>query len=346
MPSNAVVQVADTPVTSETFNHWMRVAAASAAQTTGGVPTVPVPPDYTACIANLKKHQTTTGPAADEAALKSQCEQQYKSYKAEVMSFLISSEWVIQEAKRLGVHLTDQEVQKELEKLRQREFPKEAEFKKFLATSGETISDLLLRVKIDMLGSRIEKKVANGAKPVTASEVEHYYNLHQSQYGKPEAKDLLAILTKTEAGANKAKQEIESGKSFASVAKTSSIDPTSKNTGGKLNGVVRGEEQKEFEDAIFSAKENVLSGPVRTPFGYYVFEVKKTTPAAKAALAKVSAEIKRQLKAQRQQAAMTAFLKAFQTRWKNQTDCPNGYVVEDCKQYQKPKTTSTGPTVR
>ena len=199
---------------------------------------MPVPPDYTACIANLKKHQTTTGPAADEAALKSQCEQQYKSYKAEVMSFLISSEWVIQEANRLGVHLTDQEVQKELEKLRQREFPKEAEFKKFLATSGETISDLLLRVKIDMLGSRIEKKVANGAKPVSASEVEHYYNLHQSQYGKPEAKDLLVILTKTEAGANKAKQEIESGKSFASVAKTSSIDPTSKNTGGKLNGVV------------------------------------------------------------------------------------------------------------
>ena len=38
---------------------------------------------------------------------------------------------------------------------------------------------------------------------------------------------------------------------------------------------------------------------------------------------------------------MTAFLKAFQSRWKDQTDCPNGYVVEDCKQYQKPKTTTT-----
>ena len=173
MPSDAVVQVADTPVSMNTFDHWMRVAAASEAQTTGATPTVPVPPDYTACIANLKAHQTTTGPTTGEAELKSQCEQQYKSYKDEVMSFLISSEWVIQEAKRLGVHATDKEVVKELEKLRQREFPKEAEFKKFLATSGETISDLLLRVKIDMLGSRIEKKVTNGSQGRRSKEVEH-----------------------------------------------------------------------------------------------------------------------------------------------------------------------------
>jgi foldase protein PrsA len=345
VPSNAVVKVAETPVSKEAFNHWMRVASASQAQTTGFASTLPVPPHYTACIALLKKEATKATTPPSNAGLKKECEMQYKTFKTEVMSFLISTEWVIQEAKRLGVHVTDQEVMKELEKLRKREFPKEELFKKFLSTSGETISDLLLRVKVDMLGSRIEKKVGKGAK-ISESDVRKYYEMHQSTYGKPEAKDLLVVLTKTEAEANKAKQEIESGKSFASVAKARSIEPTSKNNGGQINGVARGQEEKSLETAIFSAKENVLSGPVKTPFGSYIFEVKKTIPAVTEPFSKVQKEIKQSLAAHRQQTRMSAFLKAFQKRWREQTDCPPGYVVEDCKQYQKPKTTATptGPT--
>ena len=139
-----------------------------------------------------------------------------------------------------------------------------------------------------------------------------------------------------------AKGEIESGKSFASVAKSKSIDPTSKNTGGELPGVVKGEEQKALSEAVFSAKQGVLSGPVKTPFGYYVFEVKGVHAPTQQSLSQVKSTIKQQLVAQGQQGALSKFVKEFQSKWKGRTECRSGYVVQDCKESPTPKTTTTG----
>ncbi len=79
-----------------------------------------------------------------------------------MLGFLISSEWVIGEAANLGVKVSDAEVKKEFEKIKNEQFPKAAEFEKFLASSGQTVSDLLLRVKLNMLSSKIQQKIAKG----------------------------------------------------------------------------------------------------------------------------------------------------------------------------------------
>ena len=114
----------------------MAVAAASSATAARRAkPVVPVPPNYTACIAHLRR--TAAKPAKGqkpptEAQLKSQCEQQYKSLQQEVLGFLISSQWVIGEANSLGVKISDKEVKKQFEKIKSQQFPKAAEFEKFL----------------------------------------------------------------------------------------------------------------------------------------------------------------------------------------------------------------------
>ncbi len=74
-----------------------------------------------------------------------------------------------------------------------------------------------------------------------------------------------------------------------------SIDPTSKANGGKLPGVVKGQEEKALDTAVFSAQTNVLSGPVKTPFGYYIFEVQSVTPGSQQTLKQAEASIKSQL---------------------------------------------------
>ena len=162
-----------------------------------------------------------------QAELKSECEQQYTSLKQEVLGFLISSEWVIGEASNLGVKVSDAEVKKEFEKIKNEQFPKAAEFEKFLSTSGQSVSDLLLRVKLNMLSQKIQQKIAKEKKNVSEAEAQKYYNEHQSNYGSPEKRNVEIILTKTEAQAQAAKKEIEGGKSFSDVAKKVSIDPTS-----------------------------------------------------------------------------------------------------------------------
>jgi foldase protein PrsA len=346
VPGNAVVQVGGTPISKTAFEHWMSVASTSDKEAgSTEKPVIPVPPEYTACIAHLRTtaaKTATKGQAAPTTAkLKSQCEAQYKALQQEVLGFLISSQWVLSEANSLGVKLSDAEVKKEFAKIKASQFPKAAEFEKFLASSGQTVSDLLLRVKLNLLSQKIQKQIVKNKSKVTQAQITKYYNENKSKYGTPEKRNVRIILTKTEAQANAAKKEVESGKSFASVAAKDSIDPTSKADGGLLKEVVKGEEEKALDTAIFSASKGPIGGPVKTPFGYYIYQVVTITPGTQEALSKVQATIKQQLISTGQQAALSKFVKEFKKKWTNQTECRSGYVVQDCKTYKAPKTSGT-----
>jgi foldase protein PrsA len=352
VPGNAVANVNGTAITVSTFNHWMAVAAnASSASTTTGAATpkvpVPDPPSYTNCIAHLEA--TAPKPAKGQkkptaAELKTQCEQQYTSLKQSVLGYLISANWVLSEAAERGVKVSDAEVKKQFNQIKSQQFPTEAAFQKFLASTGYTVSDVLLRVKLDLLSTKLQQKISKeaGAKP-TEKEIKSYYEQHKSQYGQPEKRNILIILTKTQAQAEQAKKEIESGKSFSSVAKADSIDPVSKAAGGSLPGVVKGQEEKALDEAVFSAKVKVLGGPVKTPFGYYIYEVTKVIPGNQQALSSVQSTIKQQITAEKQQKAVSEFVKNFRKKWTARTECRDEYSVQDCKSYKAPKT-STGTT--
>jgi foldase protein PrsA len=353
IPGNAVVSVNGTPITTATFNHWMTVAAGSSAASaatagkTAPKAVVPDPPNYTACIAHLEA--TAPKPAKGQtkltsAALKSQCEQQYTELKQQVLAYLISANWVIKEAEERGIKVSDAEVKKQFNQIKAQQFPKEADFQKFLASTGYTVSDLLLRVKLNTLSSKIQQKVSKeaGKKP-TQKEITAYYEQHKSQYGQPEKRNILIILTKTLAQAEQAKKEIESGKSFASVAKSTSIDPVSKAAGGSLPGVVKGQEVKALDEAVFKAQLNVLGGPIKTPFGYYIYEVKKTIPGSQQPLSKVQSTISQQIVAQKQQKSLSEFIKNFRKKWEGRTECRAEYSVKDCKGYKAPATTTAAP---
>lgn len=345
---DAVVQVNGNAITKSTFDHWMKVAASSSAGTTStSKPVVPDPPSYSNCIAHLRATQPKPAKGATaptESQLKSQCEQQYTALKSQVLSFLISAEWLLGEASERNVSVTQKAVEKQFNTLKKEQFPKEAEFQKFLASTGQTVSDLLLRVKLQLLSRKIQESVTKGAsKAVTTAEAQKYYNEHKSTYGQPERRNLLVVLTKTEAQAKSAKSEIQSGKSFASVAKAHSIDPVSKAKGGSLPDVSKGQVEKALGDAVFAAKLNTLSGPVKTPFGYYIFEVKKVLPASQQPFSSEESSIKQQVAAQRQQKSLSTFVSSFRKKWTARTECRPQYMVQDCKGYKAPKTPAVPP---
>jgi parvulin-like peptidyl-prolyl isomerase len=347
IPGNAVVQVGGTPISKDAFKHWVGIAATASSASAGSAATKPVlpePPDYKACIAHLQA--TTPAPAKGQPApttaqLKSQCEQQYKQLQQQVLGFLISSDWVLGEAAALGVKVSDAEVHKQFAKIKAGQFPRAAEYEKFLAHTGQTTSDLLLRVKLNLLSSKIQEKIAKRKHAVTKAEIEKYYNENKQRFGTPEKRNVEVVLTKAEAEAKKARQEIESGKSFAVVAKKVSIDPGSRVNGGLLQEVVKGQQDKTLDQAVFSAQTNVLGGPLKTPFGYYIYRVKSTTPGNQQSLSQAEAAIKSQLTAQQSQTSLSSFVKEFRKKWKAKTECRSGYVIRDCKQFKEPKTSTT-----
>jgi foldase protein PrsA len=351
VPGNAVVRVGDDTIKKTMFDHWMQVASISsqgANPAAGGTPkaNIPQPPDFKACIA--EKAKTAPKPAKGQpkptdAQFKTQCKQEYEGLRDQVLQFLISAEWIQGEAGDQGVKLSDKDVLKEFEKTKKQSFPKEKDFQNFLKTSGMSLEDLLYRVKLDTLSNKLRERITKGKDKVTDKQIEDYYKKNKARFAQPERRDLRIILTKTEGKANEAKSAVASGQSFKTVAKKFSIDQASKNQGGVLLAVAKGQQEKALDEAVFKAKKGELVGPVKTQFGYYVFKVQKITKSSQQSLKQSRETIKSLLASQNQQKALDTFVKDFRDKWKDKTKCKDGYVTQDCENAPKPKTDTNVP---
>ena len=81
------------------------------------------------------------------------------------------------------------------------------------------------------------------------------------------------MLSKKQADVDEAKQRVEGGESWSKVAKELSDDPASKDQGGKLLGVTKGQQDPKLDAAVFAAVPKKVAGPIKTDAGYYVFRV-------------------------------------------------------------------------
>lgn len=341
MPPNGVAKVGDTVITKDQFNHWLNAAAHGSAAP-GGAVVVPDPPDFTKCIANQQKQPVPKGSKKPtKPQLKTQCKQQYDALKQQVMQFLISAEWIQQEADKQDVKVSDKEVQKQFADQKKQSFPKDADYQKFLKSSGMTEKDLLFRVKLDVISNEVRTKVLKGNKKVTDAQISAYYNKNKKRFAQPERRDLEVVLTRDKSKADAAKKALDSGQKFKDVAKKYSIDEASKAQGGKLPGVAKGQQEKAFDDAIFSAKKNAIVGPVKTQFGYYVFRVTKVTAATQQTLGQTKETIRNLLKSQNEQKSLNGFVTKFRKDFKKKTKCAKPYLIADCGNAPKTKTGST-----
>jgi foldase protein PrsA len=351
IPGNAVVKVEDTSIKKDDYNHWLEVAAISsasqadpAAAQSGKKPVVnlPEPPDYARCVADKKKSAPKPAkgrPATKDSEYVEQCKTEYEALRSTVLSFLISAEWIEGEAAEQDIKVAEADVKKKFAETRKQSFPKEADFRKFLASSGQSEEDLLYRVRLDELSNKLRDKIVKGKDKVSDAQIAAYYNKNKQRFAQPERRDVRIVLTKTEDKAREARRALTGGDSFKSVAKEYSIDEASKEQGGVLLAVAEGQQEAALDKAVFAAEKGELQGPVRTQFGFYVFQVSKITPAKQGTLAESKQTIQQLLAAENQQKALDTFVKDFRKRWKEKTECREQYVTADCKGEPEPKPT-------
>lgn len=340
VPGNAVATVDGEAIDKTEFTHWLNVAAKSSGQPNAAVPDPEA--DYAKCVA--AKRKATPAPAkgqpkVTDTQLKTQCKQEYDQLRNQVLQLLISFKWIQGEAESMDVKVADSEVKKSFDEQKKQSFPKDADYKKFLETSGQTQEDILQRVKLDLLSNKIRDKIVKGKDKVNDKQIEDFYNKNKARFAQPEKRDLRVVLTKDKANADKAKAALEGGDSWKAVTKKYSIDDTSKAAGGKLPAQAKGTLDKELDDAVFAAKKGELVGPIKTQYGYYVFTVTGVTEASQQTLAEAKETIKQTLASEGQQKALDSFVKDFTKRWKDKTECSEGYKTTDCK--NGPKATPT-----
>jgi foldase protein PrsA len=340
LSSSDVAKVGGSAITKADFNHWIAIAAKSGAQQGGGSGVVPDPPNYTNCIAALrksapapKKGQT----APTDASFLAQCKQQYKTLIPQVVGYLISAKWIEGEAKDQSVSVSDAEVNQQLALTKKQAFPTAKAYATYLQTTGMGAADVLFRIRIQALSQKIQQKVTKTASTVSNAQVSAYYAAHKAQFLQPERRDIQIVLAKTQAKASAAKAAIQGGMSFAAAAKKYSIDPQTKAAGGVLKGVTKGQEDAGLDKTVFSAKKGVLLGPSKTQFGWYIVRVTAISAPHQRTLAESQAAIRQQLTSAGSQKALTAFVTKFQKKWQAKTNCAKEFLVPTCKGAPKPK---------
>ena len=141
------------------------------------------------------------------------------------------------------------------------DFEKSEGFKKQL-------NEIVEQIKINLfLDHHIKKKLDEDA---LKSEYGHYVkDLKNSDDLK-----VSHILVKDESEATKLVDEIKSSKiSFEEAAKKNSLDPGSKDKGGNIDYVTKGQLVPEFEKAAYGLKKDEISKPVKTQFGWHIIKV-------------------------------------------------------------------------
>jgi foldase protein PrsA len=342
VPGNAVANVDGTPITRAEYEKWAEITAKGSTQGRTA-PVIPDPPTFTRCIASLRRQSRPARgqPAPTDVTLRAQCRQQNEALIGQTMGTLIQNIWIEKEAEEQDVSVSDAQIRRQFAQTKRQSFASDRAYERFLQQSGMTEADVLERVRIQALAAAVTRKIQNSSTPVTDAQIQSYYVRNRDQFAVPERRDVQLILTRTQAQANTAKSAVQNGTSWAAVARQYSTDAASKAAGGELKGVSQGQQDRAVDQAAFGARKGVIVGPVRGQFGFYVLRVTNVAPARQTPLAEASPQIRGLLQQQGQQTRMSRFIADFQQRWKDKTNCRDGYVVQLCKNAPTPRTTST-----
>lgn len=237
----------------------------------------------------------------------------YRSFitKASLLEQMIVEKVLLQEAKTLGITVSEQEVDENIKQLRDSTGQTTEEFKLSLEQQGITMDDLERQYSKQLMVSKLLNETLFKELQVSDSEAKTYYQENIDQF-LAEAAEIHArhILLETKKDAERIIEKLDKGEDFADLAKEYSIGPTSVK-GGDLGFFRKGDMVKEFGEAADQLDiGEYTSEPVETQFGWHVI---KREPR-KITFDDAKEGIKQALLEQKQQTAMEVYVKQLRNK--------------------------------
>lgn len=238
-------------------------------------------------------------------------DEEFKQVKKKVLDQLIADKLLLQEAKRRNIKVTKREIEEGIKTVKAR-FPSDLMFQQELKKENLTEKQFEKRIEEQIMVLKlIDEEIKKNLKEPTESEAREVFNkvikiinkkdkdMKLSDDEKNELNILAQlveryfneqvrvrhILIRVEPDAPKQKKEealkkikeiksrLEKGEDFANLAQKYSEDPGSKDKGGDLGFIARGDTLEEFEKVVFSLKEGQVSDIFQTKFGYHIAKV-------------------------------------------------------------------------
>ncbi len=232
----------------------------------------------------------------------------------QALDSIIDEKLKIQEAKKLGLEVDEENVTRALDDIKERSHLNDSDFEALLERDGSSLENYKAIIRNQILASRITQMEMGGRVKVTDQQTRRYYNRKQKDYweaSRVRARHILFIIDEKTSKKDTHLKEIKAreilnraraGEDFAQLAREYSED-VSAHLGGDIGSVERGKMVKEFENAVFRLKVGEVSEIVRTPYGLHIIKCDEVIPGKTKAFDKVKEEIRARLSLARQSKA-------------------------------------------
>lgn len=204
--------------------------------------------------------------------------------RKEVLERLVEDKLLQKVAIRFGIKVKDEEVERTIERIKQKGRITDAQMERELVSQGFTLDGYRLFLKAQIRRARIIERLIKPKVSMDEKRILEYYHNHRRRYQGPARVRVSHILIKVAPDAtpeqlemakekmNKVLQRLREGAEFEEVAILYS-EHLSARSGGDLGFFKKGEIIPAFEEVVFEMEVGEVSGVIRSSHGLHLLKV-------------------------------------------------------------------------
>lgn len=233
-----------------------------------------------------------------------------------ILNQMIDQKLLEQEAEKLGISVTDSEIDAAIDSIKSRFNLSEEQMEQVMKKENLTPEGFREQWKLQLLSNKIMGSRIRGQIAVTDDEINKYYEENYGETESLEEAKIAHILISYDSatGEQKAREEAEqvavlakSGKDFGTLAKEHSDDTFSAARGGELGYFSKGDLVQSLEGAVEATPVGGIVGPIESPAGFHVIKVLDKKTAIKS-LDEVREEIREKIYREKAEKELAAWI--------------------------------------
>jgi parvulin-like peptidyl-prolyl isomerase len=270
---------------------------------------------YAKRLADLDREIEQTSPPEQVAERKQQV-------RARIVDELIEELLIKDRADRIGVTVAPDEIKDAITRLKQQyNITTDEQFESSLRQSGMTRADMEVRLRDTLITNKVFARELRNRGELDDRELRERYNREKEQYRLPERarlREIVIVKPENPALAEDARKRAETaasdargpGADFAKIAAAVSEAGT-KDQGGDLGEVARGELLPNLDTAVFNATAGDVIGPIETRSGWHVLKVEQRLPSEVPAFESVKDKLRKDASEETFQRDLKAYLESL-----------------------------------
>ncbi|MBI2486812.1 MAG: peptidylprolyl isomerase [Deltaproteobacteria bacterium] len=234
-----------------------------------------------------------------------------------VLDQMIELKLLDQEAKKLGLSVSEREVDAAIEAVKRQYNLTDEQMDEVLKKQNLTPEAFREQWRFQILGNKVIGTQVKGQIAVTEDEIKKYYEENYGEHDTGKEMHIAHILIPFDSPAEKEKardlaleitEKARSGEDFGELAKKYSNDTVSAERGGDLGFVQKGDLVASLEEAIKEMPVGEISDPVESPSGFHVIKVLDKRESSEISIDDAREEIKQKIYRQKAESALKTWV--------------------------------------